>query len=99
MAMTTMRATERGEEGDEAVRPFASFLRVVIADDASAMRALLRRMLEDSAAFDVVGEAGDGEEAVRLAGALHPDLVILDVAMPGMDGLTAIAGIRRESPA
>ncbi|HVF14595.1 MAG TPA: diguanylate cyclase, partial [Acidimicrobiales bacterium] len=43
--------------------------------------------------------AGDGEEAVRLAGALHPDLVILDVAMPGMDGLTAIAGIRRESPA
>ncbi len=77
----------------------AARLRVVIADDASAMRALLRRMLEDSAAFDVVGEAGDGEEAVRLAGALHPDVVLLDVAMPVMDGLAAIPGIRRTSPA
>jgi len=73
-------------------------LRVVIADDASAMRALLRRMLEDSTAFEIVGEAADGEEAVSLAGALHPDVVLLDVAMPGMDGLEAIPGIRRMSP-
>ena len=89
---TTMRDT------DEPKASAGSRLRVVIADDASAMRALLRRMLEDSPAFEIVGEAGDGEEAVRLARTFHPDLVLLDVAMPIMDGLEAIPRIRRSSP-
>ncbi len=62
------------------------------------MRALLRRMLEDSAAFEIVGEASDGEEAVRMAGAYHPDVVLLDLAMPVLDGLAAIPDIRRTSP-
>ncbi|MEA2686849.1 MAG: hypothetical protein QOE93_2044, partial [Actinomycetota bacterium] len=74
-------------------------LRVVIVDDASAMRALLRRMLEDSDAFDILAEAGDGEEAVRLAESLHPDVVLLDLAMPVMDGLAAIPRIRLVAPA
>ncbi len=73
-------------------------LRVVIADDVSAMRALLRRMLEDTAAFEIVGEAADGEEAVEMAGAFHPDLLLLDLSMPLMDGLSAIPDIRRASP-
>jgi len=98
-ARTTMWKTDRSNRTDQPEDVPAPLLRVVIADDASAMRALLRRMLEDSAAFDIVGEAADGEEAVRLAGALRPDLVLLDVAMPGTDGLTAIPGIRRQSPA
>ena len=78
--------------------PRGDCLRVVIADDASAMRALLRRMLEDTAAFEIVGEAADGEEAVEMAGAFHPDLVLLDLSMPLMDGLSAIPSIRRASP-
>ena len=90
---STMRKTEK-----PAAAPPADRLRVVIADDASAMRALLRRMLEDTAAFEIVGEASDGEEAVRLAGTLHPDLVVLDLSMPVMGGLAAIPGIRRISP-
>jgi len=96
-----MRAEAMMWEADEIESDDAAHdrLRVVIADDVSAMRALLRRMLEESAAFDIVGEAGDGEEAVRLAGTLHPDLVLLDLAMPGMDGLSAIPGIRTRSPA
>ena len=90
---TTMRKSEQPAES-----PPEDRLRVVIADDASAMRALLRRMLEDTAAFEIVGEATDGAEAVELTGALHPDLVVLDLSMPVMDGLSAIPAIRRISP-
>jgi diguanylate cyclase (GGDEF)-like protein/PAS domain S-box-containing protein len=71
----------------------------VIADDVSAMRALLRRMLEDTATFEIVGEASDGEEAVEMVGAFQPDLLLLDLSMPLMDGLSAIPDIRRRSPA
>jgi diguanylate cyclase (GGDEF)-like protein/PAS domain S-box-containing protein len=85
-------------ETDEPDETAGERLRVVIADDASAMRALLGRILEGSSSFDVVGEARDGEEAVRLAGTLHPDVVVLDVAMPLMDGLAAIPLIRQASP-
>ncbi len=91
-----MREIDRTDEAPGAV---GDRLRVVIADDAPAMRLLLRRMLEDSGAFDVVGEAGDGEEAVRMADALRPDVVLLDLAMPVMDGLAAIPRIRRTSAA
>ena len=90
---TTMRKSEQPAE-----TPPDDRLRVVIADDASAMRALLRRMLEDTAAFEIVGEASDGAEAVEMTGALHPDLVVLDLSMPVMDGLSAIPAIRRISP-
>ena len=78
--------------------PRGDCLRVVIADDVSAMRALLRRMLEDTATFEIVGEAADGEEAVEMAGAFHPDLLLLDLSMPLMDGLSAIPSIRLASP-
>ncbi len=90
---STMRKSEQPAES-----PPDDRLRVVIADDASAMRALLRRMLEDTAAFEIVGEASDGAEAVEMTGALHPDLVVLDLSMPVMDGLSAIPAIRRISP-
>jgi response regulator NasT len=70
--------------------------RVLIAEDEALIRLDLREMLIEEG-YDVVGEAGDGETALRLAEQLRPDLVILDIKMPIMDGLTAaenIAGSR-----
>ena len=62
--------------------------RVLIAEDEALIRLDLKEMLEEEG-YDVVGEAGDGEEAVRLAEELKPDLVILDVKMPLLDGISA----------
>jgi two-component system, response regulator PdtaR len=66
--------------------------RVVIAEDEALIRLDLREMLREEG-FDVVGEAGDGEQAVALANELQPDLVICDIKMPKMDGITAAAQI------
>ena len=66
--------------------------RILIAEDEAIIRLDLREMLEEEG-YEVVGEAGDGETAVRLAEKLRPDLSILDIKMPGMDGLTAAAAI------
>ena len=62
--------------------------RIVIAEDEAIIRMDLREMLEEEG-YEVVGEAGDGQEAVRLAEELEPDLVILDVKMPVLDGISA----------
>lgn len=72
--------------------------RVLLADDAAEMRDLVRRSLEDAGAFTVVGEAGNGQEAIELAAALQPDLVVLDLAMPIMDGVTALPLVRDAAP-
>ena len=69
-------------------------LKIVIADDEALIRLDLREMLTD-AGHTVLGEAADGEEAVELAQRLKPDLVIMDVKMPKLDGITA-AGIITE---
>jgi len=66
--------------------------RVLIAEDEALIRLDLREMLEEEG-FDVVGEAADGEQAVEMAVELNPDLVICDVKMPKMDGITAAAQI------
>ena len=66
--------------------------RVVIAEDEALIRLDLREMLEEEG-WTVVGEAGDGEEAVRLAEQLQPDLVICDVKMPKLDGISAATRI------
>lgn len=55
-------------------------------------------MLEDEEGFQVVGEAGDGEQAIEMAGRLRPDLVLLDMSMPRMDGLEALPHILAASP-
>jgi len=62
--------------------------RVLVAEDEALIRLDLKEMLEEEG-YDVVGEAGDGEQAVRLAEELRPDLVILDVKMPVLDGISA----------
>ncbi|MGH2705526.1 MAG: response regulator transcription factor [Actinomycetota bacterium] len=78
--------------------PIERPIRVLIVDDAEEIRLLLRTSLELDGRFEVVGEACDGAEAISLAGAEQPDAVVLDYAMPRVDGLTAIPHIRRCSP-
>jgi AmiR/NasT family two-component response regulator len=75
--------------------PSAPPRRIVLAEDEAIIRLDLKEMLEEEG-YDVVGEAGDGDSAVRLAGELRPDLVILDVKMPGVDGLSAAERISAE---
>lgn len=72
--------------------------RVLIADDHAAIRGGLRLLLE-AAGVDVVGEAGDGRAAVRNARTLRPDVVLMDVRMPGTDGIAATRAILEEGSA
>ena len=72
-------------------------IRVVLADDTEDLRSLMRTLLEREG-FEVVGEAGDGLEAIDLAVRTQPDLLLLDLAMPALDGLEALPRIRSEAP-
>lgn len=72
--------------------------RVVIVDDEPSARKLAHHWLDRDPDFEVVAEARDGDEAIRLAAKLRPDLVLLDLVMPGMGGIAALPHIRRRSP-
>jgi DNA-binding NarL/FixJ family response regulator len=72
--------------------------RVVIADDTPDIRLLLRWSLEPDDRFDVIAEAGNGREVIEILGQESVDAVLLDLAMPEMDGLQAIVEIRKISP-
>ncbi len=73
-------------------------IRVMLVDDHVVVRRGLRGFLELQPDMEVVGEAGDGVEGVELAGQLEPDVILMDLLMPRMDGLTAIARIKAEHP-
>jgi DNA-binding NarL/FixJ family response regulator len=73
-------------------------IRVLVVDDADDIRGLLKLVLELDSEFRVVAEATNGEEAVRLTAELQPDLVVLDIAMPVMDGMDALRHLREVSP-
>jgi len=68
-------------------------VRILLVDDHAVLRAGLRALLEVEAGFQVVGEAGTGEEGVRLTGQTKPDVVVMDLSMPGMGGLEAVRQI------
>jgi DNA-binding NarL/FixJ family response regulator len=72
--------------------------RIIIADDHQLVRAGIAALLKDIAEVEVVGEACDGREAVRLASELLPNVMFMDVAMPGMSGLEALAVINETQP-
>ncbi|HET9492864.1 MAG TPA: response regulator transcription factor [Chloroflexia bacterium] len=73
-------------------------IRVILADDHEMLRAGLRLFLQRDPDIEVVAEAADGREAVRLAAELRPDVVLMDMRMPLMDGIEATAAIKRDLP-
>lgn len=73
-------------------------VRVLLADDNERFRGVLRRFLERDPAIAVVAEAGDGDDAVTMVEACHPDVVVMDVSMPRLDGVEAATRIRRRHP-
>ena len=72
---------------------------IFIVDDSSQLRASVRHLLENEPGFQVCGEAIDGVDAVEKAGKLNPDLVVLDVSMPNMNGIEAAHALRQLLPA
>jgi DNA-binding NarL/FixJ family response regulator len=73
-------------------------LKILIADDHTLVRQGLRRILEGQEGWEVVAETGDGREAVRVTAELNPDVVLLDIAMPHLNGVEALQQIVRKSP-
>ncbi len=73
-------------------------VRILVADDDSSIRMLLRRLLEDHREWQVCGEATSGSDAVGKVSQLTPDLVVLDLAMPGMNGFQAAREIGKHKP-
>jgi DNA-binding NarL/FixJ family response regulator len=76
-----------------AERDASDMIRVLLADDQALVRKGFRALLDAQADIEVIGEAADGVETVRLAAQLSPDIVLMDIRMPGLDGLAATRGI------
>lgn len=73
-------------------------IRVLLVDDVTDLRVLFRQVLDDDAGIEVIGEAADGIEAIEQAAQLRPDVILLDLAMPRLDGLRAIPQLHEASP-
>jgi len=82
----------------ETVKSLTGVVRILLADDHTVMRAGLRLLLERHDNFEVVGEAADGREAVEIAAAQKPDVVVMDVAMPHLNGVEAARQILSRNP-
>jgi DNA-binding NarL/FixJ family response regulator len=73
-------------------------LRILIADDHPMMLMGIRALLSTRGRYEIVGEASTAEDAIELARKLHPDIAVMDISLPGMNGLDAAAVLRRETP-
>jgi two-component system, NarL family, response regulator LiaR len=73
-------------------------IRVLIAEDHTVVRAGLKALISSEPGLEVIGEAGDGFEAIEKVRALQPDVILMDISMPRMDGITAISQIKLEHP-
>jgi len=80
------------------IEPTQTPIRILIADDHAVVREGLRALIEAKPDMELVGEAEDGVEAVLLARSLKPDVILLDLLMPRMDGIEAIGEIKKENP-
>ncbi|MEM6462493.1 MAG: response regulator transcription factor [Pseudomonadota bacterium] len=83
----------------QSVKTDGTGIRIVIADDHDLLREGIRARLADEAFVEIVGEASDGREAVNLCEELEPDLILLDISMPEMNGLDAAREIKKARPA
>jgi DNA-binding NarL/FixJ family response regulator len=73
-------------------------IRVLVADDQALVRGGFRKILEGDPEIEVVGEAADGDEAIELARSLDPDVVLMDIRMPRLDGIAATQALVAASP-
>ena len=92
----TARRLNRG--GAEIQQLPAMAVRILIADDDASIRRLLRRLIESHDGWSVCGDAQDGQDAIGKAAQLNPDVIVLDLAMPQMNGLQAAREISRQTP-
>jgi DNA-binding NarL/FixJ family response regulator len=92
--MKNVRLVERSHGS----RVFCKMASVLIVDDSSDVRHVVRKFLERDAAFSVCGEAGNGPEAIKKAEALKPELGLLDFLMPGMNGIDVADALKRVLP-
>lgn len=76
----------------------SELLKILIAEDHQTVREGIKLLVNAQPDMAVVGEAGDGEDAIKLANELHPDLILMDVSMPGMNGLRATKELRKINP-
>lgn len=73
-------------------------VRVLVVDDQAVFRRVMGTVVEETEGFDLVGSAESGEESISAAGVLRPDLILMDVNLPGMDGMEATRRLQAETP-
>jgi DNA-binding NarL/FixJ family response regulator len=95
---TTSAGSEHLQAGQTNIPGDSPIIRVVIVDDDASTRRFLKEVLQQCQQFEVVGEAGDGVAAINLVTGLQPDLVVLDLSMPRLDGYGTIEGLRYVAP-